>query len=397
MAKKTGVLFIENYVAGGGDQVARALIQSLPLSRLTVMVNASNDMRILLAGKLPDHVEVDRYGLVTIAQLSSWANGIRNGLLRAVTRWVFFFWRYPLFIFSIFYFMRRLRRVNADIFVANNGGYPGGFYCRSATIAASLLSRTRVFHIVHGMAEPPRGPTIPFEWCIDQLIDRRTHLLTVSNATAVRLAQVRSIRQQAAVIYNGIPDLGAPPAPLTASPVFRILHVGYFDHNKNQRQLLKAVAQLVHQGISNLSVRFVGADTESGHLEQCRELAVELGIADKVQFSGFVEVMEVCYAETDLFVLCSLREGMPMSVLEAMRAGKPVVATDVGGIGEQVTEGENGFLVSVDHHHELADGIKALMLDLDKRTRFGRSSRTAYEAKFSTPNMVAAYVKALGL
>lgn len=395
MSNQAGIIFIENYIAGGGDQVAHALIQYLPFKRLTVMVNVGNDTGILLSGTLPSHVRVERYGLLTVAELAGWANGIGNPLLRVLARGASFVLRYPIVLFSVLYFRARLARIGADVFLANNGGYPGGFYCRTATLAASLLSGLRVFHVVHGMAEPARGLSKPFEWCIDWLIDRRSRLLTVSCATAARLAAVRAIRQRTAVIYNGIPDI--PPSESDVSSTLRVLHVGYFDWNKNQRLLIEALAELRRRGGEGFEVRFVGADTGDGYMARCRALAAELGVAGQVRFSGFVDAMEACYAEADVFVLCSRREGLPMSVLEAMRAGKPVVATDVGGIAEQIEDGASGFLVPVDDPGALAERLAQLKHDPALRARFGRAARARFEAAFTASRMVAEYVKALEL
>lgn len=393
MADQSGVIFIENYIAGGGDQVARALIEHLPFKRLSVLVNRGNDTRILLAGTLPPHVRVERYGLVTVAELSRWANAVTNPLLRALARGASFALRYPLVLFSIPYFRARLKRIGADVFVANNGGYPGGIYCRTATVAASLLSGLRVFHVVHGMAEPARGASRPFEWCLDWLIDRRSRLLTVSRACAERLAAVRSMRQRSGVIYNGIADL--PPSRATESAMLRVLHVGYFDWNKNQRLLIEALAELGGRGVGGIEVQFVGADV--GCMAHCRALAEKLDVVGQVRFSGFIEAIETCYAECDVLVLCSHREGLPMSIIEAMRAGKPVVATDVGGIAEQITDGVSGFLVPVDAVYALADKLEQLKRDPALRARLGCAARTRFEAVFTTSTMISEYVRILEL
>lgn len=395
MADQSGVIFIENYIAGGGDQIARALIDNLPFKRLSVMVNRGNDTRILLAGTLPAHVQVQRYGLVTVAELSRWVNAVRNPLLRALAHGFSFVVRYPLALFSIPYFCMYLMRTNADVFIANNGGYPGGFYCRTATVAASLVSGLRVFHLVHSMAVPARGVSRPVEWCLDWLIDHRSRLLTVSHSCAERLAEVRSMRQRSAVIYNGIVNL--PPSPRPESATLRVLHVGYFDRNKNQRLLIEALAELGRRGVGGVDVHFVGADVGDGCMAYCRALASALGVASQVRFSGFIDAIEACYAEADVLVLCSYREGFPMSVLEAMRAGKPVVATDVGGIAEQITDGVSGFLVPVDAVDALADKLEQLKQDPALRARLGCAARTRFEAVFTTSTMISEYVRILEL
>jgi glycosyltransferase involved in cell wall biosynthesis len=395
MADQAGVIFIENYVAGGGDQIARTLIEHLPFKRLSVLVNRGNDTRILLAGSLPAHVQVERYGLVTVAELSRWANAVGNPLLRTLARGVSFALRYPLALTSIPYFFVRLKRINADVFVANNGGYPGGFYCRTATLAASVVPGLRVFHVVHSMAEPARGVSRPVEWCLDWLIDRRSRLITVSHACAERLAAVRSMRQRCGVVYNGIADL--PSSRSVESATLRVLHVGYFDWNKNQRLLIEAVAELGRRGVDGIEVHFVGADVGDGCMARCRALAIALGVASQMRFSGFIDAIEACYVEADVLVLCSHREGFPMSILEAMRAGIPVVATDVGGIAEQIEDGVSGYLVPVDDVAALADKLERLKQDSGLRASFGRAARARFESAFTTSTMIAEYVRMLEL
>lgn len=395
MADLAGIIFIENYIAGGGDQIARTLIDNLPFNRLRVLVNRGNDARILLAGSLPPHVQIERYGLVTVAELSRWANAFSNPMLRALARGISFALRYPLMLFSIVYFCERLRRINADVFVANNGGYPGGFYCRTATVAASMVPGLRVFHIVHGMAEPAHGVSRPIEWCIDRMIDRFSQLLTVSNSCAERLTEVRSMHQCSGVVYNGIADLSPPR--LSESATLRVLHVGYFDWNKNQRLLIEAVAELARRGVGGIEVNFVGTDIGDGCMERCRTLAAALGVVSQVRFSGFIDAVEACYAEADIFVLCSHSEGLPLTILEAMRAGKPVVATDVGGIAEQIVDGVSGFLIPVDDAFALADKLEQLKNDLALRARIGCAARARFETLFTTSKMIAGYMKMLGI
>jgi len=391
----SGILFVENYIAGGADQVARTLLENLPFARLTVMVNCRNDSRILFSGTLPKHITVERYGLVTISELIAFARRCPNTLLRTLMLGVCFVIRYPLFVFSLFYFRHKISRTGATIFVANNGGYPGGYYCRSATIAATFLRGMHVFHIVHSMALPARNGTRLFEWLIDRTIDRGCRVITVCQAAAVQLKKVRWINQNAEVIYNGLTNVPMPR--VVRGERFCILNVGYFDHNKNQAMLIRAVAELVRRGCDDLCVHFLGADAGTGCTDECHKLVSDLGVAKHVCFKGFVTNAEQHYLQADLFVLCSYWEGLPLAILEAMRAGKPVIATNVGGVSEQVIDGVNGFLVAPDDYLALADRIFRLLCDREMLLNFGRASRDTYEKKFSLDEMISRYSNVLGL
>ena len=395
MANKVGVIFIENYTAGGSDQVARSLIHCLPLKCLTVLVNRRNDTSILLAGKLPPHVQVEYYELLTVAELSHWANAVETPLLRVIARCASFALRYLFAIYSIMYFWIRLMRIKADVFLANNGGYPGAFYCRTATLAASLIPNLQVFHLVHSMAVSTKGLSWPFEWCIDRLISNRSRLLTISRATAMRLCQVRAIHQSATIIYNGIPDV--PLAPREESTTFRILHVGYFEEGKNQLMLIEALAELQRLSEIRINVRFVGADSGDGYMTKCRKAAEDLGVADHIEFAGFVNRMEPCYAQADVLVMCSHVEGMPIAILEAMRAGRPVVSTEVGGIAEQIENGVCGYLVPPNDSAALVKRLELLIQDPTLRASFGQAARARYESIFTISEMIDKYINVLGL
>ena len=392
-----GIIFIENYVAGGSDQLARLLLRKLPFSSLTVMVNQNNDMAILLSGTLPPHVTVERYGLLTIPELLNFAKVKTTGPFRKLYWVVAHLLRYPLFIFSIFYFLIRITKIKATVFVANNGGYPGGDYCRSATIAASFIPLMKVFHVVHSTAVPSKKLTTFIEWVIDRTLDNRCRLITVCRAAADELKSHRWIKQDAEVIYNGIEDARLGYENQSAEFGLRILNVGYFDHNKNQQMLLCAVVELVRRGIRDIKVVFAGADSGDGSLERCMELTRKFCIVDYVKFVGFVTDMNPLYKESDVLVLCSHREGMPMSILEAMRSGKAVVATDVGGIGELIFQGANGFVVPANNHIELANRLELFAIDRTLIARCGLVGRAIYERNFTAMHMEQHYSKVLGL
>ncbi|MDC3408804.1 glycosyltransferase family 4 protein [Burkholderiales bacterium] len=391
MPSRNGILFIENYIAGGSDQVISTLIKKLSFARLTVVTNCGNDTRILLQGCVPPHVRVITYRLITVAELSQWGGTINSPIFRFLFRLVAFIIRYPLVCFSILYFYIYFRRIGAEVFVANNGGYPGGFYCRSATLAASLMPKCRVFHVVHGMAEPSRGLNKCFEWIFDSIIDQQARILAVCRAASLRLSSKRAIRQDIDVIYNGIPNIPCPP-PRNSS-MLRILHVGYFDENKNQRSLIKSVSEMPGPDLTDIEIGFAGIDSGDGSMASCQRFAQELGLSKKIQFYGFVQPICDYYANSDIFVLCSRSEAFPISVLEAMRAGKPIIATDTGGISEQIENGVSGLIVPVDDSMALTESLLLLKRNRALRLRLGIAARKRYETLFTSAIMVAKYSK----
>lgn len=108
-----------------------------------------------------------------------------------------------------------------------------------------------------------------------------------------------------------------------------------------------------------------------------------LGVADRVTFSGLCNDVPQRLAKADLFVLVSGFEGFPLSILEAMRAKLPVIATDVGGVSESVIEGVTGFLVPKGDKGALADRLHRLLCERDLRIRLGEQGRASYERNFT--------------
>lgn len=149
-----------------------------------------------------------------------------------------------------------------------------------------------------------------------------------------------------------------------------VVCVAEFSPTKNHAQILGAWPHVL-QEIPGAHVVFVGEGRTKVTIEQ---QAARARLAN-VHFLGFrADVPEILSA-SDVFVLPSRREGLPLSVMEAMAAGKPVVATDVRGSRALVEDGVNGFLVSVDDHERLAHALVRLLQDPALRKRMGEAGR----------------------
>ena len=113
-----------------------------------------------------------------------------------------------------------------------------------------------------------------------------------------------------------------------------------------------------------------------------------LGLADRVVLLGYRDDVCDLLASCDLFVLPSLFEGLPLSVLEAMAAGKPVVATAIGGTDEAVVHGETGLLVPPADAASLAKAIRTALSDPRLSQRLGAAGRARVYQEFSAQTMV---------
>jgi glycosyltransferase involved in cell wall biosynthesis len=154
------------------------------------------------------------------------------------------------------------------------------------------------------------------------------------------------------------------------------------DEQKGHDVLLRAAARLP-------GVRFACAG--DGPLrDRLLAQARELGVAGRVAFLGYRDDLPSLLAACDLVVLPSRYEGLPISLIEAMAAARPVVATDIGGTRELVRDGETGVLVPPDDPEALADAIADLASRPDERRRLGEAGRVRARRHFGSEAMVAA-------
>ena len=156
---------------------------------------------------------------------------------------------------------------------------------------------------------------------------------------------------------------------------------------KGVQFLLRAAREVVAHYPDTLFL-VVGSGPQRTELE---ELARDLGIAENVTFLGQQRDMPGIYAAMDIFVLPSLDEGLPMAVLEAQAAGKPVIATAVGGTPDVVRHNQNGLLVQPKEIPALRDAILRLMGDSDLRSQLGRNGEASVEKHFSSDAMASRY------
>jgi len=151
--------------------------------------------------------------------------------------------------------------------------------------------------------------------------------------------------------------------------------------------LLKALPHLFGR-FSDLSVVIAGT---GNLLEPLKAEAQELGVADRVWFLGLRMDIPELLQLFDVYVLPSVSEGLPMAVLEAMAAGRAIVATDVGGVGTVIRSEETGLLVAPRAPLALSDGVSRLLLDSALRHRVAQAARHAVSANFSASAMTRQY------
>ena len=153
-----------------------------------------------------------------------------------------------------------------------------------------------------------------------------------------------------------------------------VLFLGELGKRKGCYDIPAVIAQ-VKKSIPDVIFVLAGAGSEADE-KAIKELIAEKGISDNVKFPGWVrgDTKDKLLREADVFFLPSYNEGMPMSVLDAMGYGLPVVSTNVGGIPKIVHDGENGYCCDPGNVNQFAKGITEILLDRKERKSFGEAS-----------------------
>jgi glycosyltransferase involved in cell wall biosynthesis len=203
----------------------------------------------------------------------------------------------------------------------------------------------------------------------------RPRLVTVPNAVEERLFTHGPADAAAVRRAFGVP----PGAPL-------VVTVGNLRAAKGHADLLQA-ARRVRADRPGVRFLIVGVGPREASL---RRQAAQLALDGTVVLTGFRSDARDLIAVADLYVLPSRSEGLPVSLLEAMALGRPVVATHVGGIPEVLRHGVEGLLVPPADPEALAEAILALLADPDRRERLGAAARAGARGRFSMTAMTRA-------
>jgi glycosyltransferase involved in cell wall biosynthesis len=237
---------------------------------------------------------------------------------------------------------------------------------------------------------------------VDKLSTYLSDIVT-ANAIAVRddtIYRENSNPDKFRVIYNGIEAKSIADAlphrekvrkalGLEANQMVIIIVANLIPY-KGYTELLAAFSQL---RTNNNEIRLLIVGQDRGIGDSLRNQASRLGIDGAVQWLGLRSDIPELLAASDIYVCASYEEGFSNSLLEAMAAGKPVVATRVGGNPEMLEEGKLGVLVEKNNASDLAKGIEKLLVDTDKRLHFGGLAAKVVAEKYSEERMIDSYLK----
>lgn len=185
-----------------------------------------------------------------------------------------------------------------------------------------------------------------------------------------------------ATIHNGIPESIERTATLTPNATVRMIMVARFEAPKNQLALINILSGMKHL---DWYLELVG---DGPLLDNAIKSAHQHSLSDRIFFAGACNDVQARLANADIFLLISDWEGLPLTILEAMRSGLPVIASKVGGVPEAVEEGVTGFMAERGNEHALATAISKLIESAELRKKMGAEARKKFERSFTFEEML---------
>ena len=308
-----------------------------------------------------------------------------------------FFYSWTSLNYLLYRTLELVNRIpDTSLFHALNTGYAGllgsiGKISKNVPLLINehgLYLKERLFELEH--SEVPRWLHGFYEVFFNSLV--KTSYKYSDEVTSVCKDHIEYQRKvyseiNPKVIYNGIDvnkynyDFKKPSEQYSVGTVSRITPI------KDQLTLIRSIPNVLAKNDAMFYV--VGDIQDQEYYDECIQLSKKLGIEENIEFTGFQDSSE-WYPKFDVFILPSLSEGFPLTLLEAMSTGTPCIATNVGGVPEILDE---RFLVNKWDPSALAGKISWLLENDDLRRKIAQTGREIVKNKFSVNKMVSSYKK----
>lgn len=385
--------FLDSPFLSGAEHQVLNNIRALIMEGLNVRVYMTGNREFCrdVMGALP--LQQIYFQVMPRHETSLKLSPIRAVLEESLVFWRTFFWSFRQLAFKEFTFVH-----------VNNGGYPGSSAARAFALAAISLTRSPVVMTVNNMAisrteSKARYLDIFYDYVVSK---SRIHWVLGSQAAANRLRDVIGVsKDKLHAIHNGVAlrPCGFPkghcPQQVTVESTLKTaklgVAIGHLEPRKGHATLISAIEFLKAKGRLSKDWFFLieGAGSQAGKLKSQIESA---NLGDQVRLIGRSPCIWHLMRATDVLIHPSLYgEDLPNVISEAMSLGKPVVASAVAGIPEQVLDGNTGVLFQPGDYEALALAIETLMGDGRARVSMGQSGAKRHEQLFSVEVSRRAY------
>lgn len=381
------LVFTENYLPGGGNRYLIDMVNAVGAQfNSVVIVSNSGGIFPQDVRRLQNFTSFHEAPFITISRVNNYLR-----FLPAVIRRLLLLLFYPiepaLFLFNVLLLIRYIRRLQPSSILSCNGGYPAARATLAMVIAASFEKIPVALSIV-SMPMPRKKIFYAYDQIMDRLVWKSADIVIVNaKIIAQTLHDLRDFPlEKAYVVHNGLKDNGLPIKNDVKSDKFIIGCVARMDRAKGVIYLFEAFIGLAEK-YSQLGLVLAGKGDVTGELARRAEIS---GIKDRIALLGYYEGnIDSLLADFDVYVFPSLYEGFPYSVLEAMRAGCPIVATNAGGVSEAIRDGIDGILIAPGSVEALMDAIERLLLDKTTRQRLAINAYFLFKNNFTLEAMHA--------
>lgn len=250
-------------------------------------------------------------------------------------------------------------------------------------VAAMFVKhRPRVYHISHGYLFNLDSGLKKYQYLIpEKIVARVSEVVMVMNHEDLEIAKKYKLYEDKLYYIDGMgvdPSRFKPVSPQEkgeqkkqmgfASDDFIFVYAAEFSKRKNQKLLIEAFAK---SRLERAQLLLAG---DGKTLDECKQLAKQLGQTDRIHFLGYVNDVPNLYTACDAAVSTSLIEGLPFNIIEAMGCGLPVVASNIKGHRELVDQDVNGLLFQAQNEQELITCLKEIYIwDHDQRSLYGQA------------------------
>lgn len=276
---------------------------------------------------------------------------------------------------------REIRKFQPD--VVHSHIYAGKY----AHIAASAAGVKVKVHTVHSIAQKEAAPN---NQKINRVLFNKMGVLPVALSEEIRqsIAEVYHLNPtEIPIACNGIPMERCEPCSAYLKTATSFIHVGRFYEVKNHENLIRGFVK-AHEHYPAIQLRLYG----DGPLRQDMEdLVAELQAQDFIHFMGLTNDVYSAMAKADVFILPSIYEGMPMTLIEAMATGLPIITTPVGGIVDMLEDGKEAVFTGTDSA-SIAESVSMLVDNAALRRSLGQAARMKAK-RFSAKAMAKKYLE----
>jgi len=297
---------------------------------------------------------------------------------------------------GVYQILRMARNCQADIL--HSHGYKGNIL---AGIVPRRIRKIPLVSTLHGWTNTRSVSKMAlYEWLDRRMLRFKDAVIVVNKLMCEdqRLKSAHISQDRLYVVNNGIqpyPPLAADAAGSTQTLInnftrdgFIIGAVGRLSAEKGFGLLLEAIA-LLKKGGHDIKLVLAGDGSLKSELQQ---KAVSLGLDNRVLFTGYLANACHYLDYFDVLVISSLSEGLPIILLEAMRAGIPVISTQVGGIPDVIEHGRSGMLVNPGDAAGLAESIKLMAGNPEMRGALGNKAATQFRENYTSDRMAVDYL-----